>query len=485
MRSTVGLFLLAAAILSAASTPPASTDPFAGVWVGTVASPQASAEIGFAFKSTAKGLLTTFCLPEMRAWNIPLGPAALDGETINVAPLHTRLVRDGDRLVGTFGLSHLPVELRRAEALPSAPPPPPAPPAAPAPIWTTALEGEIWASPAVGEGRLYLGTTRGVFHAIEVETGRIRWRWTGPNPLYGTARVIADHVCFIDSEQRLISLRRADGALAWMARIHDEALAGAPLKANETYNHRTATPVLVDGLLVVGSSDGGIYALDVATGAVRWREAAGVRTFAAPGLDPASGDLLFAGIDGTFLSFNPRTRRETGRLRLPGPLSSTPIATGDILLLGCRDYSLYGVRRADSSVAWRFPFWFSWIESTPAIVDGVAYVGGSDFARVTALDPVSGRVQWSTVVGGLTWGTPLVTTDTVYAGTSAQRDALIAHQGGIVALDRARGTIKWRHRLPLAPSAARAGVLGSLVRAGDRVIAAAFDGTVLALPIGH
>ena len=75
---------------------------------------------------------------------------------------------------------------------------------------------------------------------------------------------------------------------------------------------------------------------------------------------------------------------------------STPVAVGDVLLVGCRDYTLYGLRRTDLSIAWTYSYWFSWIESTPAVADGVAYVGGSDFARITALDPATGRARWST-----------------------------------------------------------------------------------------
>lgn len=481
MRIPVRL-LTAFALAGSVSAQPEPTEPLAGTWVGTVTSPQQQAEVGFAFKSTAQGLLTTFSMPDMFVWNVPLGPAALKGDDIRVEPLHTQLTRDGDRLVGTFGLSHLPIALRRAPALPAPPPASPPAPAAPAPLWTTHLEGEIWMSPVARDQAVYVGTTQGAFHALDTATGRPLWRWTGPNPLYGTALVTAELVCFVDSQQRLIALHRATGTLAWAAPLHDEALAGAPLKPDETYNRRTATPLWLTPILVIGSSDGTIYALDPASGAIRWRHSTGVRTYAAPGLDPASGNLIFAGIDGNLLTFDPNTQRETGRLRLPGPLASTPVATTDMLLIGCRDYSLYGVRRADLAVAWRFPFWFSWIESSPVIVDGIAYVGGSDFARITALEPKSGRLLWTTPVQGLTWGTPLVTADTVFAGTSAQRDALIPHQGGIVALDRTRGTLRWRHPLPLGPGAARAGVLGSLARGGDAIIAAAFDGTVVALP---
>src|SRR5439155_24478311 len=38
-----------------------------------------------------------------------------------------------------------------------------------------------------------------------------------------------------------------------------------------TFNESGSNPVLVDGVLYVGSADGGVYALDPATGETKWR----------------------------------------------------------------------------------------------------------------------------------------------------------------------------------------------------------------------
>jgi outer membrane protein assembly factor BamB len=115
-------------------------------------------------------------------------------------------------------------------------------------------------------------------------------------------------------------------------------------------------------------------------------------------------------------------------------------------------------------------------------VDGIAYVGGSDFRRISAIDPATGRTLWATDVRGLTWGSPVVTADTVYAGTSAQNPAAIHHEGGITALDRRTGAVKWRHVVPLPTSAERAGYIGSLVLTDGKIIGAGFDGILVAYP---
>jgi outer membrane protein assembly factor BamB len=117
-------------------------------------------------------------------------------------------------------------------------------------------------------------------------------------------------------------------------------------------------------------------------------------------------------------------------------------------------------------------------------VDGLVYVGASDFSRVTALDPATGRARWATPVHGMNWGTPLVTADSVFTGTASQniKGTVIAHVGGIMALDRSTGAPRWQLLAAVPPENGFGGYAGSLALAGDKVIAAGFDGRLIALP---
>lgn len=461
--------------------PPSAADaaPFVGTWLGEVIAPNDRTEIGFAFNATEKGLIATFHMPTMFIERATLGPVRLANGTLQFPPLTTTLAREGDKLTGTFGLSHLPVELRRVDQFP-APGPKPTYPAAPAPRWTASLGAETWASPVVRDDTIYIGTVDGKLHALDPANGRERWHWAGPNPLYGTVLADASHLYLVDDRFDLVCLARADGKLAWRAPLHDEKLAPRP-KPNETFTHRTPTPQLADGTLYAGSTDGGVYALDPATGAVKWRHDAKTKIYATIAVD--GDDLLVGGYDGTVLALNRTTREETARAKLPGPVVSPPVVAGKTVIVGCRDYMLYGLSRAQLSGQWQFSYWFSWVESTPAIVDGAAYIGGSDFARITKLDPETGDAEWSTVVHGLTWGTPLVTSDTVFAGAHAQSSAIIPHEPSFVAIERQTGAVKWRQVLPLPKGAERAGFIGSPARAGESVIGVALDGTVTAWPL--
>jgi outer membrane protein assembly factor BamB len=468
---------LAAAAENASPVLP-DTSAYEGTWLGEVVAPNDQTSIGFAFKRTEHGLLMTFHMPAMFIEHATLGPVQIADGNVRFPPLDTELARNGDALRGTFGLSHLPVTLRRVERFPDAAPRPTFP-AAPAPRWTVALGSETWASPVVQDGTIYVGSVDGKFHALDAMNGHERWTWSGPTPLYGTALVTEDACYVVDERTDLVCLERNNGRLRWRTPLHDATLGGA-LKPNETFTHRTATPIILRGVLYVGSSDGGIYALNPRTGEVHWRHDAKTKIYASAGV--VGDNLLFGGFDGGVIVFDPAARREIARTKLPGPVVSTPVAHGDRIVVGCRDYMLYGLNTADLSIAWKYSYWFSWVESTPVLVGDEMYIGGSDFARITAMNPITSKPRWSAVVYGISWGTPVVTDDTVYAAMQAQSDAIIPHQAGIVAIDRVSGRTKWRMPIALPANAPRAGCIGSLVATAESIIAVQFDGTVVALP---
>ena len=455
--------------LAQAPLPAPAVDPFEGMWSGRVIAPGAVAEIGFAFARTSRGLNARFAMPAMFVPGMDLGPANIVNDTYVMPDLGIKLTRAGDTLMGTFANPLLRVELRRAGELPPVPALPPLPPA-PAIAWSRALGAKIWASPIAADGIVYVGTADGKFHAVRAADGGEVWQWAGPHPLFGEALVTGDSVCFVDEDCELVSLARADGALRWRVKLHGEEFVATPGEKNPTFNRRTATPVAFDGTLYVGSMDHGVYALEAATGNMLWRHDAGAPIYAAVAL---RGDELVAGcFDGTVLVLDRCSGAEIARTKVGGPIASAPVFAGDTIVVGSRDYLLYGLKRTSLAVAWRGSFWFSWVESVPRVVDGVIYVGGSDYRRVSAINPATGAARWVTDVRGLTWGSPVVTTDTVFAGTSAQNPAAIKHEGGITALDRVTGAVKWRHVVPLVGGADRAGYLGSLVFADGKIIGA-------------
>lgn len=471
------------ALPARAATPPAPAPAaFEGAWIGEIVAPNTRTPFGLAFTPTPQGLLVSVQMPEMFLHSVNFGPADIRDGTFTLAPLHLRVSLRDDTLVGTFAPARMPVKLRRGESFPPAPPEPDYP-AAPAPRWTRSLGAPAWASPVVQAGVIYAPVTDGKLHAVRAADGAELWTWTGPHPLYGEPLVTETAVYVVDNRCDLVALSRTQGALLWRSPLHDETFAPRPA-ADPTFNHRTATPVTDNrGTLYVGSTDGGLYAVRLSTGKTLWRHPAKAPIYAPVALH--RDEVIAATFDGSVFALNRRSRREIRRTQVGGAIVSAPVIASERIVVGARDYQLYTLAR-NGAVIWRNPYWFSWVESTPRVVDDVIYIGGSDYRRVSALDLATGNARWATDVRGLSWGSPLVTGDTVFAGTAGQTldGTVIKHTGGILALDRATGAVRWHHRSTPAPGAAFTGFAGSLALAGDLVIGASVDGTLVALPSG-
>jgi outer membrane protein assembly factor BamB len=452
-----------------------------------VVAPQGeAAEIGFDFQRERDGSLGfKLYFPAMFTHGASLGiPVEITGTNdYAITPAFAiTLQRDGDELRGAFSGGKLPLELHRGGPLPS-PLPVAAHPAGPLPLWRYALGCGTWAPPVAADNVIYIGGGDGRFHAVNAVNGTGLWTWAGAAPIDGRAALDTASVYFLDVKFNLVALDRRTGALRWRVPLHNEFLAGRSAPDNPTFNHRAATPLLHDGVLYAGSSDGGVYALDPATGNKLWRHDAGAPVYSGIGWH-APDTLTFGTMDGSIVLLDRSTRREILRVKTGGGVVTTPLIVGDRVVAGSRDYQLYAFNVADGSVAWKFSYWFSWIESTPALRDGLLYVGGSDNARVTAIDPATGRARWGTVVHGMDWGTPLLTDHAVFIGTVNQNvpGTLINHTAGLIKLDRATGAVLWQIVLPKADEGKFAGYAGSLTLAGDKVVGAGFDGFLAAYP---
>ncbi|MGX7673283.1 outer membrane protein assembly factor BamB family protein [Plantactinospora sp. DSM 117369] len=158
--------------------------------------------------------------------------------------------------------------------------------------------------------------------------------------------------------------------------------------ADETY----AGPVVAAGTVYLGSADGTLYALDAATGAVRW-------THPVPEPDTtltiADGVLYLAGSE-LLYALDLDTHRIRWSYRVGGSLRSTLSAADGLVYVadqhGSLGPSLYALDQATGQLRWSRNLGRS--DGTgPTVVHGVVYVGGD--RTLYALDAGTGAVRWS------------------------------------------------------------------------------------------
>lgn len=478
----LALALSLAASGMAAEQKPSQEDPFVGLWSGTIGTEREKIEVGLDFRQTAEGAIELFLTqPISNYFGLKAGTVKRDGEKIVLDELALSLRLHDGVLEGTYPGPNSPALFRRAERLPEATPIPDVP-AGPAPAWSTRLNGQIFASPTILDGKVYLGTTGGVFNAVDAKDGKILWSFPAGRPIFGTALVTADSVFFTCDNGYLFRLGRVEGKEIWRYDLGDERVSrviGHPEVFD--WDWHGPTPLLADGVVYVGGGDGGFHAVDAATGARRWRFAAGGKIRGGAAI---SGErVIFGGADHFVYALEAATGKPIWKHDTGAEIEDQPLVAGGKVFVGNRGGGLYALDLATGERLWKLYFWGSWLESTPVVADGVLYVGSSDLRRVSAIDPESGRVLWRTDVYGWSFGTPLLVGDRIFAGAAGGEPYFVRHVASFSMLDRTSGKLLRRYPLPEVPGAHQWGIAGSPALAGDLVIVSTIQGGLMAFPV--
>jgi outer membrane protein assembly factor BamB len=475
------LALLLSILVANAST--AAGDPVEGLWLGTVGTEREKIEVGLDFRRDAQGALKLFLTQPIANYFAVEAPGSVrrEAEQVLVDELSLSLRLQGDRLEGHYPGPNSPASFQRASQLPAVTPIPDVP-AGPAPAWQTRLNGQIYASPAVFEGKVYIGTTGGIFNAVDARTGKLVWAFPAGRPILGTALVTADAVFFTCDNGYLFRLSRPDGKEVWRYDLGDSRasrLLGHP--AVFDWDWHGAKPVLEGGVVYAGSADGGFHAVDAASGARRWRFAAGGRV---RGGAAVSGErVLFGSADHFVYALDRATGKEIWKHDTGAEVEDQPLVAGDRVFIGNRGGGLFALALANGERLWKNFFWGSWVESTPVLADGVLYIGSSDLRRVSAISPENGRVLWRTDVYGWTFGTPLLVGERIFAGAAGGEPYFIKHVASFSMLDRATGKLLRRYPLPEVPGAHQWGIAGSPALAGDLIVVSTVQGGLMAFPV--
>jgi outer membrane protein assembly factor BamB len=203
--------------------------------------------------------------------------------------------------------------------------------------WRAEIDGAVGRRPIATEDVLYVVTDGDVVVAYARDSGEALWRYRrdAPEGFY-----IAEHAGLVLAGRSLITgftdgaviaLDPRDGHVQWTRETLEDLPATVSTDAMR-FTDVDTTPVIVGGVAYVASFAGGLYALDVGSGSVRWlrRELVGIVGLAvAPGgmLIASSGDLGVVGVD-----------QDTGDTMWTSPIRrgapTAPTVVGDLVVVG-------------------------------------------------------------------------------------------------------------------------------------------------------
>lgn len=313
-----------------------------------------------------------------------------------------------------------------------------------------------WTSLTVKDDIVYVADLRQIV-ALEADSGDLVWSSAEGSDLsdYGpfyTVTVLNGEALAVASQERVGSgfFAQPQGVLRAVSIDGDDVI----WEFKETSGEYVAGGTAADGILVIGNSDGNLYALNIDDGSPAWDSpfSTGARIWSSPLI--ISDTVYVTSMDHHLYALDLMTgdQRWESPFEAEGAMTGRPLALNDRLFVGAFDSMLYAVQRQNGEMVWPEPFaGESWFWGSPA-TDGT-YIYAADVAgNVYAIDAETGREEWRESVG-----------EQVAAGVLLSEGAEILLVGGnvgtIYALDPRDGSQLW--------SESSEGQLASMVVEGD------------------
>jgi outer membrane protein assembly factor BamB len=201
-----------------------------------------------------------------------------------------------------------------------------------------------------------------------------------------------------------------------------------------------SSAAIADGVVYVGVGNGDLIAVDLDSGALRWKYATG--HFIGESSPAVGGGAVFIGdLDGTLHAVSARDGQRLWTFKTNAEIKSSPVLVSaqgtDLVLIGSYDQHLYALEARTGKLRWKFETEGP-VHATPAVHDGLAFIAGCD-ETFRAIRIADGTQAYAITAGAYTGASPVIDGDRAYFGT---------FNFEVMALDLKARKVAWRYSEP-------------------------------------
>jgi outer membrane protein assembly factor BamB len=278
-------------------------------------------------------------------------------------------------------------------------------------LWSAKTYGPVYSSPAIVDGVVYVSAW--FLHAFTASTGSELWNVTGGEM---ASPIVIDGYVYTGNNGSTV-YNASTGAKMWSV-----------LWRGYTFY----TPFLaVDGAYVYtgyygeAGSGGVMRALNASTGSEIWNYPT------EPDSPPAvyGGYIYFGTLDGV-CALNAYTGTKLWEYETDSRVESSPAVSDGVVYVGSSFANFYALDALTGNEIWSYPIM---ARSSPAVADGRVFVGSLDY-NVYALNASTGAKIWNYTTGYVVDSSPTVAGDVVYVGSG---------DGNLYALNASTGAKIW------------------------------------------
>ena len=306
--------------------------------------------------------------------------------------------------------------------------------------WNCTTGDAVYSSPAVADGRVYVGSDDGKVYCLDAYNGIQLWNYTTGGT--DSSPAVADGKVYIGSyDAKVFCLDALTGVQIWNyttidtvtssptivdgrvyvgsfgARVYClDAMTGAHIWNRTTGGAVDSSPAVVGGKVYVGSNDGIVHCLDAATGEPVWDCIAGLSIFSSP---VVVDNRLYVGADnGTFYCLDAMFGTVIWKHYVGGSVYSSPAVANGRVYVGSENGQIICFYTLTGEWAWNQTIGAT--DSSPAVADNKVYIGSSD-NKVYCYDATTGLPVWTYTTGSPIWSSPAVADGMVFIGSENGR----------------------------------------------------------------
>jgi len=272
-------------------------------------------------------------------------------------------------------------------------------------LWDYTIGFRIYSSPAVVDGRVYIGAYSPSYlfddvYCLDANTGKIIWSYNTRASVYSSPAVWDGKVYIGSNAKKIYCLDAITGGYIWGYKTRD----------GEFYS----SPAVADGKVYIGSEDNYVYCLDANTGEYIWSYETGDDVVSSPAI--VDGKVYIGGWDYNVYCLDADTGSFIWSYTTGDWVDSSPAVWDGKVYIGSWNDYLYCLDANNGEYIWSYCL--DQVMSSPAVWDGKVYI--SSFDGVFCLDANTGSLIWKYKTEGweFVWSSsPAVADGKVYIGT--------------------------------------------------------------------
>jgi outer membrane protein assembly factor BamB len=212
--------------------------------------------------------------------------------------------------------------------------------------WTFQVKNGVSGKLLLVDGVLYFGGEDGNFYAIDVEFGTLKWKFETKAVVFARPLIVGSKILFMASDDVLYCLEKDTGKWIWHYKRTNNFV--STIRGN-------STPVVVEGKVISGFSDGYLVALNLNDGNLQWEVKlhSGTKFTDIDATVVVDGNYLYVpAYDGALYCLNKKDGKTIWRVDVGG--ARQVLIEDKVLYLSSSDGFVYAFNKESGKILWKF-----------------------------------------------------------------------------------------------------------------------------------